>query len=193
MKALTTAAFALALSSRGAVRRLRREVGGRRPWQPGALRRRARLLRERRPRGALRGARSRLLPRRRPRRPPARPLGPLGADQGGRRRPGGPGDLVRARGASGARPGPAGEGRGRRRTDAAHLPDLAPGLRDTQGQGPARQDGGHGRHPLPGGVPGARSSSAPASPPTTSTWSTSSRGSCRRSAPAAPTRCSAAS
>ena len=65
--------------------------------------------------GIYRGARPRLLPRRRARRQPPGALRPLGADQGGRRGPGRPGDLLRARGAARARPGPAGEG-GRRRS-----------------------------------------------------------------------------
>ena len=163
------------------------------PGDPAALRRRARLLRERRPRRALHGDRARLLPRRRPRRPPACPLGSLGADQGGRRRPGGPGDLIRARGASGPRPGPAGEGRRRRGADAAHLPDLAPGLRDRQGQGPARQDGRHGRHPLPGGLPGDDPRALRPDHRRRRRRQRPAGASCRRSSPGAPTRCSAAS
>ena len=122
------------------------------PRRAAALRRRARLLRQPRPRRPLRGARARLLPRRRARRPPAGPLGPLGADQAGRRRPGGPRDLLRARGAARPRPGPAviavARARGEPLTSLIWL----------QGSGIAssrtsRQDGRHRRHPVPGGLP----------------------------------------
>ena len=68
-------------------RRLRRKRADDRPDPPGpALRRGARLLRQRRPRGHLHGNRARLLQGRRARRQAPRALRPGGADQGGRRR-----------------------------------------------------------------------------------------------------------
>ena len=131
---------------------LRREGGGHAGGRHRAVRPRARLLREPRPRRNLCRARERPLRGGWARRHAARPLGPGGADQARRCRRGGPRDLVRARGDDRARPG-------QPVIAVAALVQLLTSLISCRRPGslvhrPARQDHRSRRHPLPAGVPG---------------------------------------
>ena len=115
----------------------------------------------------------------------AGPLRPLGADQAGRRRPRRPRDLLRARGAAGPRPGPAGD-RGRAPSSTEPLTSLISlpeaGIADAGRPARAR------RSPPPASPTRPTSSTtilaeARASSSTTSTRSTSASACCRRCSP----------
>ena len=136
-----------------AARRLRREARRARALGLEERRADAGLLPERGPRGHLRRPGRRRLQGGRPRRADPPTPGPGGADQAGRGGACGPGDLVRAGGAPGARPGPERGERGGARPEAAHLDHLAPQGEDPRARGPEGQDHRHGRDRLPGGVP----------------------------------------